>query len=93
VAASGSKTVGKINVLRTDVETYISGFCLFPDYRGQGYGTMMLTHTVEQLIVVGHKNIVLEVATENRNALALYERSGFQVTTAYDYYRLPVNNV
>ncbi|MCP4410421.1 MAG: GNAT family N-acetyltransferase, partial [Gammaproteobacteria bacterium] len=84
-------TVGKIQVVLTGAEIYISGFCLFPKYRGQGYGTMILGHTVEQLIAQNHQNIVLEVATENKSALLLYEKCGFEVVTAYDYYRLSVN--
>jgi ribosomal protein S18 acetylase RimI-like enzyme len=90
IATVGTKPVGKIQVLITDSETYISGFCMFPEYRRQGYGTMILTDTVQQLVTRGHENITLEVEANNRSALSLYEHCGFEVTTAYDYYRLPV---
>jgi len=91
IATINSHTIGKIQVTLTPTETYISGFCLFPQYRRQGYGTAILTQTVSQLLSNGYNNITLEVATENRAALSLYERCAFVVTTAYDYYRLPVN--
>jgi ribosomal protein S18 acetylase RimI-like enzyme len=91
IATVGSKPVGKIQVLIAESETYISGFCMFPEYRGKGYGTMILTDTVQQLVTRGHKNITLEVEANNRNALSLYERCGFEAITAYDYHRLPVN--
>ena len=31
-------------------------------------------------------NLMLEVATENRNALGLYQSCGFKETTVYDYF-------
>lgn len=88
VACLGPTKIGKINILSNDVETYISGFCLWPQYRRQGYGKIMLTRTLEQLLAERHQNIVLEVACENEHALALYEHCGFRSVTAYDYYRL-----
>ena len=90
IATIGSKAVGKIQVLIAEAETYISGFCIFPEYRGKGYGTAILTDTVQQLVTRGHQNVTLEVEANNRGALSLYERCGFAVSTAYDYYRLPV---
>jgi ribosomal protein S18 acetylase RimI-like enzyme len=92
IAAVDDRTVGKIQVTRVGTEAYISGFCVCPSLRGQGYGTAMLTNTVKQLAAGGHHNISLEVATENSRALSLYERCGFSVVTAYDYYRLPVQS-
>lgn len=92
IAATEDRTIGKIQVTRIGSEAYISGFCVYPAFRGQGYGTAILTITVERLVAGGHHNITLEVATDNRRALALYERCGFRVITAYDYYRLPVNH-
>jgi len=90
MATIGSKPAGKIQVLIAEAETYISGFCMLPAYRGQGYGMAILTDTVHQLVTRGHQNITLEVEANNRSALSLYERCGFETTTAYDYYRLPV---
>ena len=91
VATIGPATIGKLNVLINEVETYISGFCVWPEHRRKGYGKMMLTQTLEQLVAERHQNIVLEVACENDHALSLYQHCGFRVVTAYDYYRLPVS--
>ncbi len=90
IAMVNDEPIGKIQLFTIGNEIYISGFCLVPAYRGQGYGSPILTQTVETLASNGHKNITLEVATNNQNALSLYKNSGFEVTTAYDYYRLPV---
>lgn len=90
LATLGPIALGKITVLINDTETYISGFCVGADYRGQGYGKVILTRTLEQLLAERQQNIVLEVACENEHALTLYKHCGFRTVTAYDYYRLPV---
>ena len=77
-------------MLTTEIETYISAFCVWPEYRRRGYGKIILTRTLELLLAERHPNIVLEVACDNDHALALYEQCGFRTVTAYDYYRLPV---
>lgn len=89
VAMLGTEKIGKIHMLIGE-ETYISAFCVLPQYRGQGYGKTILSQAVEQLAAEDHHNISLEVESKNRNALSLYERCGFQIVTAYDYFRLPV---
>jgi ribosomal protein S18 acetylase RimI-like enzyme len=90
LATLGSVKIGKINVWTNESETYIAGFCIEPEYRGQGYGKTMLTHVLEQLAAERHAQVVLEVACENKHALSLYQQCGFRTVTAYDYYRLPV---
>lgn len=89
-AQLGPALIGKIQITRTGEETFINAFCVRPEYRGKGYGKAILSRMVAQLLAEQHPLISLEVATENENALSLYQRIGFQVTTAYDYYRLPV---
>lgn len=90
VATLGPLKIGKINVWSSATETYISGFCIQPEYRGQGYGKTALTRVLEQLAAERHTQVVLEVACENEHALSLYQQCGFRTITAYDYYRLPV---
>ncbi len=91
VITLGPLKIGKINVWISETETYISGFCIWPEYRGQGYGKTALTRVLEQLAAERHAQVVLEVACENEHALSLYQQCGFRTVTAYDYYRLPVS--
>ncbi len=91
IASVKGQIIGKIQGFIITDDIYISGFCLFPEYRGQGYGPAMLTQTVSHFTQQGYGNISLEVATNNRNALSLYEQCGFAVITGYDYYRLSVS--
>jgi ribosomal protein S18 acetylase RimI-like enzyme len=90
LASLGPVKIGKISIMANGVETYISAFCIWPEYRRRGYGKIILARTLEQLLAERHPNIVLEVACDNAHALALYEQCGFRPVTIYDYYRLPV---
>lgn len=83
--------IGKIHIVHDESEIIIAGFCIYPQQRNKGFGTAILTQIVEQLTNEGRKNIVLEVSATTGSALSLYRRCGFEVVTAYDYYRLPVS--
>lgn len=85
------KVIGKIHILHQLELTLIAGFCIQPEYRGQGHGSAILARVVADLLAQGHCHIALEVETKNDRALNIYRRCGFAVTTAYDYYRLPTN--
>jgi ribosomal protein S18 acetylase RimI-like enzyme len=91
VASSGPDKVGKTGVTLTETEAYIFALCVLPPHRRQGYGGAILANVVEQLLAEGLSKIALEVACVNETALSIYKRCGFEVVTAYDYYRLPVS--
>ncbi|MCB0214602.1 MAG: GNAT family N-acetyltransferase [Anaerolineae bacterium] len=81
---------GKIQVTIGPEEIYLSGFGIFPEFRGRGYGRSVLTQVVKQLADERRQPIALEVAGTNRHALTLYQQCGFREVTAYDYYRQAV---
>jgi ribosomal protein S18 acetylase RimI-like enzyme len=60
------------------------------EQRGRGFGRQMLLHTIDRLVVEKWPRILIEVATDNPNALGLYKSCGFQVTTTYGFYQLVV---
>ena len=80
--------IGKLDVSLNEREAYIAGFGVLPPYRGRGYGRQILAQTIREIRATGQNNIVLEVATENKNALSLYQSCGFQEVSSYDYYSL-----
>ncbi|REB08625.1 GNAT family N-acetyltransferase [Sporosarcina sp. BI001-red] len=83
------KPIGKIRVMRNLDESYISGFAVLSECRGQGYGGKALQWIVKQELPTG--NIIkLDVETKNDNALKLYERIGFVQQERQDYYDVPV---
>ncbi len=80
--------IGKLDVSLNETGAYIAGFGVLPPYRGRGYGRQILAQTIREIRATGQNNIVLEVATENKNALSLYQSCGFREVSSYDYYNL-----
>jgi len=57
------------------------GIAVFPEYRGQGIGTQLLTHLFAS--IYGQSSISLSVGNNNP-AIRLYERFGFEVVSRTD---------
>jgi ribosomal protein S18 acetylase RimI-like enzyme len=90
LATLDNVVIGKIDVSLEGQVAFIYGFAVLPVYRGRGYGRQILARTIQEILAMGQEHIVLEVATENRNALSLYQSCGFRETGSYDYYALAV---
>lgn len=58
-------------------------------YRGRGYGRQMLEEAIRSIRAETQKSIMLDVETDNTNAIGLYQSCGFEIKTTYDYYDLP----
>ena len=86
MAELNGEIVGKIHTSTTDNEGFIYGFGVLPDFRGKGYGREILNCAINILKNKDVDNIFLDVATENKNALGLYESCGFEEISVMDYY-------
>lgn len=64
----------------------IYGFVIRPEYRGRGYGRQMLEYTIRRIYDEAPRTIMLEVDTDNLNAIGLYGSCGFHTRTTYDYF-------
>lgn len=58
-----------------------------PDWRGKGLGEALLARSLHAFANEGLESAALEVATNNPNARALYERMGFTVASSYESWR------
>lgn len=83
---SGPTVVGKVNLAIEGVMGSIYGLGVLPEYRRQGYGRQILLASINILIQKQCDDIMLQVATENANALNLYLDVGFRQTSIMDYY-------
>lgn len=86
MAELNGEIIGKIRIDITDNEGFIYGFGVLPDFRGRGYGRETLKCSLDILKNKDVDKIFLEVATENKNALGLYESCGFEEISVMDYY-------
>lgn len=84
--------IGKVHLQLLDGLGGIYGLGVLPEYRGKGYGRAILMDGVNRLKAAGAAEVMLQVATGNRNALGLYESCGFQTTSTMDYYVFPLVN-
>ena len=65
-----------------DDHTPSLAIALYPDYRGRGIGTALMTRMLEWLRQCGYQQVSLSVQKDNR-AVQLYQRVGF--TTVLDH--------
>ncbi|MGZ6387569.1 MAG: GNAT family N-acetyltransferase [Ktedonobacteraceae bacterium] len=60
-------------------------------YRGLGYGRQMLEEAIRTIRSESQIRIMLDVETDNTNAINLYLSCGFEIKTTYDYYELKIS--
>ena len=74
-------------------EIHINNIAVRPELRGQGLGSALLTHVLEEGRAVGASRATLEVRRSNDDARRLYERFGFRVAgVRRDYYTDPTED-
>jgi len=56
---------------------YISNIAVYPEFRGCGLGTRLLEKMEEEAVERGCKMIVLDVEADNRGAIRLYQKLGY----------------
>ena len=84
----GEEPIGCLNLDETEKEIGIYGFVVRPEYRGRGYGRQILEDVIRTIRTQSPKSIMLDVETDNTNAIGLYLSCGFEIRTTYDYYAL-----
>ncbi len=93
IATLEAQPVGSLGVAKTGQYPYIIAFCVLREHRGQGYGRQMLEGIVRTLVTEGIERILIEVATDNEQALSLYRSCGFKEMTSYGYYLAELSSV
>ena len=85
VARIDEQVIGMIRVTHVGKTIWLNSFVILESLRGRGIGRRVLVtalHALER-----ENRVLLEVETDNKNALALYRSVGFRETTTYRYYR------
>ncbi len=89
LATLDGKPVGCLRLDYMSDQVGIYAFEVRLGYRGRGYGRQMLEETIRAISAESQKCIMLDVETDNTNALGLYLSCGFEIKTTYNYYNLP----
>lgn len=87
LAEKDNEIIGKVRLELTD-KGGIYGLGVLPKHRRKGYAREMLKFAVNTLIEDGAKEVMLQVDSENPNALNLYKSCGFVETSVMDYYEM-----
>lgn len=85
-----------LGTVRLDFMEDVTGIYAFEvrlGYRGLGYGREMLEQLIHIARAASTKPIMLDVETDNTNAVGLYLSCGFEIKTTYDYYELNLESV
>jgi ribosomal-protein-alanine N-acetyltransferase len=72
-----SKIIGYCGMWVVLDEGHITNIAIHPDYRGRGYGNMLMKSVISNVEKVGIKAITLEVRVSNKRAISLYDKLGF----------------
>ena len=78
--------IGSLRVERIDGIDYIYAFAVLPQARGRGYGRQILEGVIREILASEQPRLRIEVQTDNRNALGLYQSVGFKEIVTYRYY-------
>lgn len=81
--------IASVNHLTVE-EASIFGLGILQEYRGNGYGEELLELILENLWNQGKLQVTLEVDSKNDRAFRLYQKMGFRIELAYDFYRKQV---
>lgn len=65
---------------------YDTGTGTLPAYRGQGLASRIFTGSLPHLRAAGIRQYLLEVLQHNPAALAVYRKTGFEVTREFNYF-------
>ncbi|WP_432666494.1 GNAT family N-acetyltransferase [Wukongibacter baidiensis] len=90
LAEKDEQIIGKVHIQLTSGIGGIYGLGVLPEYRGKGFGRAILIMAIEKLREAKAREIMLQVAAENNNALGLYKSCGFVETSTMDYYEMKV---
>jgi ribosomal protein S18 acetylase RimI-like enzyme len=69
-------------------DVFLCSFRVSPEQRGRGFGRQILSGAIHALLREGRTQILIEVATDNRNALGLYRSCGFRARVTYGYWEI-----
>lgn len=90
MAVQGDKDVGKVHIrFDEDRRAYIHDLCVPPENRRKRIGIAMTIATMEKLRQQGYHNIYLDVEESNPNAVAMYEKCGFEETAVHNFWKYP----
>jgi ribosomal protein S18 acetylase RimI-like enzyme len=82
--------VGIISARIFNDEISIADLAVLKSHRKRGIARVILSKTITYFLNDEMEKFILSVETENKNALSLYEHSGFRIVTVIDCYEIKI---
>lgn len=77
-AKDGDKVIGLCRIVKSDQCNRLQAIYVLPEYQGRGIGRRLWEEA--QKVFDADKDIVVDVATYNKNAIDFYKKLGFEET-------------
>jgi len=90
VCKINNTVVGIISARIFNDEVSIADLAVLKSHRKRGIARTILLKTIAYFLNHGMEKFILSVETENKNALSLYEHSGFRIITINDCYEIKI---
>lgn len=85
------KMVGKAHIRWDSGTAYFSDIAILPDFQQQGFGGDLLCYCIQQAFHQRCTSIELDVEAKNQQALGLYLKHGFKVSSSQAYWAIDLN--
>lgn len=83
VVVSDDTVVGWCDIIPSERDVYrhvgVLGIGLLPEFRGRGIGAKLMQKSIDKAKAKGLTRIELTVYERNKNAIALYQKMGFEI--------------
>jgi len=86
VASYQGRLLGKAHIQWLEDSARFADIAIIPAMQNRGFGSALLSHCVNHALSLHKSNLLLEVATNNQNALNLYTKLGFTISNVCDYW-------
>lgn len=86
VALLDQEVIGTVTTRRTEDAEWITALAVHSRMTGQGIGTALIDKVKQLAFEEGLASVKLDVELENERALAIYEKTGFIISSQVDYF-------
>ncbi len=86
VAERDGNVVGTVSTRQDGDGHWVTALAVHPSYEGQGIGSEILRWVKDYVVHSGGRVVLLDVEIDNARALAIYEKSGFMISSQIHYY-------